>query len=95
MIYYLSRVKLPHLFLNFVLRKLLASKAIYHENTYMYIYFFQIYTFLTALFYYFQIQSDIGIAMANGQLPTEFEHDRRKKVAIKCLELEGMLESQG
>jgi len=42
-----------------------------------------------------KIQSDIGIAMANGQLPTEFEHDRRKKVAIKCLELEGMLESQG
>merc|ERR1711974_356041 len=42
-----------------------------------------------------KIQSDIGMAMANGQLPTEFEHDRRKKVAIKCLELEGMLESQG
>ena len=33
--------------------------------------------------------------MANGLVPSEFEHDRRKKVAIKCLELEGMLESQG
>jgi len=33
--------------------------------------------------------------MANGTVPIEFEHQRRRKVAIKCLELEGMLESQG
>jgi len=33
--------------------------------------------------------------MGNGTVPTEFEHQRRRKVAIKCLELEGMLESQG
>ena len=42
-----------------------------------------------------QFQINMNNGMANGTVPIEFEHQRRRKVAIKCLELEGMLESQG